>query len=154
MTAEIKIAIAIAHIGIGVLIPDVGVVIVHPTTVIGIVLPIHRVAIIYIHAPVDVNIAAVPIEIVVPDGVADCPARTPSDATGDGTADHPPRSWRIVVRRVRRIRPRAIHGRRIVVGHINCFRLRRLDHDRLRAATAPTSTALLNLHRLLFSGFQ
>ena len=82
-----------------------------------------------VHVPIDVDVAVVPIETVVPKSVADGITRSPSDAGRERTTDHVTWRRREIIRRVCGIRPSAVDHRRLVIGHVDDFRRSGRDHD-------------------------
>ena len=73
---------------------------------------------------------SMPID-VVPDGVADGEAGAPGKAARNRAADDVARRRRKVIRRIVGIVPGAVDHRRLVIGHVDGLRRRRLDDDHL-----------------------
>ena len=74
-TAVVELPVTRPDIGIGKLVLDLLVVIAHAAPVMGVVLPIPAVHVVpvdvHVLVDIDVNVAVTPIEVIVPDGIAD-----------------------------------------------------------------------------------
>ena len=115
---------------------DVGVVVTHAVAMIGIVLPVVDVGIVDVDRAVDVDVVAAPIHAAAPittacGPCADGDASGECDAGRDGSARVVADGRGPVVRRIGRIRPRAVDNRRVVVRHVDRIRLGRFDDDNL-----------------------
>src|SRR5262249_31124967 len=132
---------------LGVFLAHLGIVVFHAVAVHGIVLKVPDIDV--VDVAIDVDVVVAPVEASAPE----IPARGPapdgiSGAESEPGRHHPGRDIagrRPVVRRIGRIRPRAIDHGGIVIGHVDRIRRRGLDGDDLLAL-------LLTHHDLLFLG--
>ena len=78
-----------------------------------------------VRVPVDVDVHVAPVPVAMPPGVS------PRDADGDPGEKRCPRVWgRVdVIRRVRGVRPHAVHHRGVVRRHVDDLRVGLLDDD-------------------------
>ena len=95
---------------------------------------------------VDVDVATAPVA-AAPDRADGRHADAERDARGQRPAGVVVRRRRVVVRRVRRVRPGAVHHRRVVGRHVHRLGLRRLDldHRLLRRRSCSTITFCCSL---------
>src|SRR5262245_51784112 len=134
------------------LVPASLVAILHAPAMLRVVLPIAAVAGLDV-GPVEVVVLAVVDIDVTPAPVAVAPVGANRDSQSEGKEGSARDITRrvVVIRRIRRIRPRAVHDRRVVRRDVDYLRIRRLDLDDRRAALLLGGDVLL-LARLEVAG--